>query len=674
MSKVLNNNPPPRGWIRYRLLAIALVPMLVILPILLAITIYRWNSRFDALAVSKVNDDLTIAHLYVDKMLNGTEERVSAVSQSARFRDLTLGRNVPATKIDAFLDETARVRGLDFLYLIDDVGRIIASSRVLATESPRWDWPIVKAALNGHPAARFDVFNQQELSSLSPQLADQARIDLIALQEDENTPARLETRGLILHSASTATLGDGRRGALVAGVLLNNNSSFVDAINQLIYNEGSLPSDSNGTATVFLSDIRISTNVSLYEGKRAIGTRVSKEVGEAVLKYGKTWREQAFVVNDWYISAYEPLLDSYDRRVGMLYVGFLQKPFTNAKRETLIAIVIAFGVAVAATVPLFLVWTGNIFRPLERMTRTICEVESGDLSARTGLPHMTDEIGQVASELDHLLNQVQERDAELRLWNTELNQRVEERARELQQANEQLETTTKKLIMSEKLAAIGEITAGIAHEINNPIAVIQGNIEVIQSIIGSEADNAKNEFRLIDQQLMRISEMVTKLLRFSKPQEYAGVFESYIVADVIDDTLPLVQHLLKNTMISIERDDRATRLIVMSRTELQQVLVNLIVNACHALPQGGKLVLRSFDSDMDQTPGVLVEVSDNGDGMAPEVAIRIFDPFFTTKRREGTGLGLSISQMLVTRHGGTISVISKPGEGATFTVWLPEAI
>ncbi|MDY7533266.1 cache domain-containing protein [Pseudomonas sp. Bout1] len=674
MSKVLNNNPPPKGWIRYRLLAIALVPMLVILPILLAINIYRWNSRFDGLAISKVNDDLTIAHLYVDKMLNGTEERISAVSKSARFRDLTSGRNVPATKIDEFLDETARVRGLDFLYLIDDVGRIIASSRVLATESPRWDWPIVKAALNGHPAARFDVFNQQELSSLSPQLADQAKIDLIALQEDENTPARLETRGLILHSASTATLGDGRRGALIAGVLLNNNSSFVDAINQLIYNEGSLPSDSNGTATVFLSDIRISTNVSLYEGKRAIGTRVSKEVGEAVLKYGKTWREQAFVVNDWYISAYEPLLDSYDRRVGMLYVGFLQKPFTNAKRETLIAIVIAFGVAVAATVPLFLVWTGNIFRPLERMTRTICEVESGDLSARTGLPHMTDEIGQVASELDHLLNQVQERDVELRLWNTELNQRVEERARELQQANEQLETTSKKLIMSEKLAAIGEITAGIAHEINNPIAVIQGNIEVIQSIIGSDADNAKNEFRLIDQQLMRISEMVTKLLRFSKPQEYAGVFERYIVADVIDDTLPLVHHLLKNTMISIERDDRATRLIVMSRTELQQVLVNLIVNACHALPQGGKLVLRSFDSDMDQTPGVLVEVSDNGDGMAPEVAIRIFDPFFTTKRREGTGLGLSISQMLVTRNGGTISVTSKPGEGTTFTVWLPEAI
>lgn len=674
MSRVLNNNPPSRGWIRYRLLAIALVPMLVILPILLAITIYRWNSRFDALAVSKVNDDLTIAHLYIDKMLNGTEERLSAVSQSARFRDLTSDRNVPATKIDAFLDETARVRGLDFLYLIDDEGRVIASSRVLATDSPRWDWPIIKAALNGHQAARFDVFNQQELSSLSPQLADQARIDLIALPEDDNPPVRQETHSLILHSASAATLGDGRRGALIAGVLLDNNSSFVDTINQLIYNEGSLPSDSNGTATVFLSDIRISTNVSLYEGKRAIGTHVSKEVSEAVLQYGKTWREQAFVVNDWYISAYEPLLDSYDRRVGMLYVGFLQKPFTNAKRETLIAIIIAFGVAVAATVPLFLVWTGNIFRPLERMTRTICEVESGNLSARTGLPHMTDEIGQVASELDHLLNQVQERDAELRLWNTELNQRVEERARELQQANEQLETTTKKLIMSEKLAAIGEITAGIAHEINNPIAVIQGNIEVIQSIIGSEADNAKNEFRLIDQQLTRISEMVTKLLRFSKPQEYAGAFERYIVADVIDDTLPLVQHLLKNTMISIERDDHATRLIVMSRTELQQVLVNLIVNACHAMPQGGKIALRSFDSDMDQTPGVLVEVSDNGSGMAPEVATRIFDPFFTTKRREGTGLGLSISQMLVTRHGGTISVTSKPGEGATFTVWLPEAI
>ncbi len=659
--------------VRYRLLAIALVPMLVILPILLGITIYRWNERFDALAISKVNDDLTIAHFYIDRMLAVTEERLAAVSQSARFRDLTAGGRVASSDLDAFLNKTADDRGLDFLYVIDDSGKVVASSNPLASASPRWDWPVVKAALDGKSSAGFDVLDQNELSALSPELAERARIALVSSTADPNSGAQQESRGLVLHSATVATWGNGERGALVAGVLLNKNTSFIDTINRLIYNEASLPADSRGTATVFLSDVRISTNVDLFEGRRAIGTRVSPEVGEAVLKYGKTWREQAFVVNDWYISAYQPLLDTYNRRVGMLYVGFLQKPFTDAKRETLIAIVIAFGVAVAATVPLFLVWASNIFRPLERMTRTISAVETGDLAARTGLPKMRDEIGQVASELDRLLDQVQERDAELRLWNTELNQRVEERARALQTANEQLETTTKQLIMSEKLAAIGEITAGVAHEINNPIAVIQGNLEVIQSIVGDEAEKARSEFKLIDQQLMRISEMVTNLLKFSKPQEYAGVLERYDPADVIGDTLPLVRHLLKKTTITIERENDASRLIAMPRTELQQVLINLIVNAFHAMPQGGKLTLRTFDSEVDRTPGITIEVADTGNGMEPDVVRRIFDAFFTTKRREGTGLGLSICQMLVTRQGGTIAVASKPGEGTTFTVWLPEA-
>ena len=664
---------PRRGSIRYRLLAIALVPMLAILPILLGITVYRWNNRFDALAVSKVSDDLTIAHLYVDRMLEGTEERLTSISQSARFRDLTNLGGSGTVDLDHYLKAAADDRKLDFLYLIDTAGNVVASSRPVEARSPRFDWPVIKSAFDGQPLARFDVLDQQELSALSPELAERARIDVVTPDGNKSFAREQETRGLVLHSAGAATLGNGQKGALVAGVLLNNNASFVDSINGLIYNEGSLPADSRGTATVFLSDIRISTNVALFEGQRAIGTRVSPEVGEAVLKYGKTWREQAFVVNDWYISAYQPLLDSYNRRVGMLYVGFLQKPFTEAKRNTLVAIIVAFGIAVAATVPLFLVWASNIFRPLERMTDTIGKVESGNLAARTGLPEMKDEIGAVASELDHLLDQVQERDAELRLWNSDLNRRVEERARELQTANEQLETTTKQLIMSEKLAAIGEITAGVAHEINNPIAVIQGNLEVIHSMIGPEADSAKGEFRLIDQQLGRISEMVTNLLKFSQPQEYAGALERYSVADVVDDTLPLVQHLLKKTTIAVARKDKALRLVAMPRTELQQVLINLIVNAIHAMPQGGTLDLRTFDSDLNETPGVAIEISDTGSGMGPEVIAKVFDAFFTTKRREGTGLGLSISQMLVTRQGGTISVSSEEGKGTIFTVWLPEA-
>jgi signal transduction histidine kinase len=307
------------------------------------------------------------------------------------------------------------------------------------------------------------------------------------------------------------------------------------------------------------------------------------------------------------------------------------------------------------------------------MTGTIARVESGDLGARTALAGADDEIGRVALHLDGLLDQLQERDRELRNWNEELNQRVEERTHALQEANRRLEATTKQLIMSEKLAAIGEITAGVAHEINNPVAVMQGNIEVIRSLMADKADLAKTEFKLVDEQIHRINQIVTKLLQFAKPEEYAGFVERHAPADVMSDCLPLVQHLLNKTQIKVTREDCATRLVLMNRTELQQVLVNLIVNAIHAMPEGGNLTLRSRDADNEGKPGIVIDVGDTGIGMAPDVLERVFDPFFTTKRREGTGLGLSISQTLITRQGGKIIADSTVGKGTTFTIWLPEA-
>jgi signal transduction histidine kinase len=392
-----------------------------------------------------------------------------------------------------------------------------------------------------------------------------------------------------------------------------------------------------------------------------------------VLGEGRTWLDSAFVVNDWYISAYEPLVDSYGKRVGMLYVGFLEKPFSDAKYQTLMIIVAAFIAITAATVPIFLRWASSIFMPLERVTATITEVERGNLSARTSMPVSGDEIGRVAVHLDSLLDQIQERDRQLREWNEELNVRVRERTRELEHANLKLEATTKQLIMSEKLAAIGEITAGVAHEINNPIAVMQGNLDVIRSVFGADADKAKVEFRLLDEQIHRINQIVTKLLQFARPEEYAGYVERHVPASVISDCLPLVQHLLNKTEIAVVRDDRANRLVLMNRNELQQVLVNLIVNAIHAMADGGTLTLRSFDAERDGQQGVAIEITDTGIGMSAEVVEKIFDPFYTTKRRQGTGLGLSISQTLIKRQGGQIAAESRVGSGSTLTVWLPEA-
>ncbi|WP_367714834.1 cache domain-containing protein [Nitratireductor sp. GISD-1A_MAKvit] len=655
--------------VRFRLLVIALLPTLVILPLLLGVAVYRWNTKFDAALISKVNGDLTIAHQYFARLLENTGERIAALGASARFRD-TL--NADGTGLADLLESHRRALELDFLFLVPRDGAILASAPNL-TGRPRRDWPIIQKAMSGAPATGIDIFSASELAAFAPAMAERARVELVPTANAVPTDRADETRGMIVHSATPVTLADGRPAALVGGNLLNRNLVFIDTINDLVYREASLPEGSQGTATLFLDDVRISTNVRLFEGRRALGTRVSSIVRSAVLGQGRVWLDSAFVVNDWYISAYEPITDTYGERVGMLYVGFLEAPFTEAKYTTLVTIAGAFLAITALSVPLFLRWARSIFKPLERMAGTISEVEGGDLGARTGIRGVDDEIGRVAQHLDLLLEQLQERDRQLRAWNEELNARVEERTRELRLANRQLEATTRQLIVSEKLAAIGEITAGVAHEINNPIAVMQGNLEVVRQVMGERAEEARTEFRLLDEQIHRISQIVTKLLQFARPEEYAGFLARHAPGDVISDTLPLVQHLLNKSEISVEREDGASRLVLMNRTELQQVLVNLIVNAIHAMSDGGTLSLRSHDRDLDGQAGVVIEVADTGVGMTPEMLARVFDPFFTTKRQEGTGLGLSISQTLVSRQGGKITAESEAGKGTRFTIWLPEA-
>lgn len=663
----------PRNSVRYRLLAIALLPMLVILPLFLGVAIYRWTTRFDAMLLSKADGDLTIARQYFRQRLENGEASLVSLGASARFRDMLANASRPGGDLDALLATELGRQRLDFLYLVGADGRVLAASG-RGTRGPlRSDWPAQRAALGGRARTDIDLFSAAELTAISPDLAARARIDILSTARAKPTDHRVETRGLVIQSAAPVVMPDGRRAALVGILLLNRNLPFVDTINSLVYHDASLPEGSRGTTTLFLGDVRVSTSVRLDGGMRALGTRASAEVSDEVLEHGRNWLQSAFVVDDWYVSAYEPIEDSGGRRVGMLYVGFLEKPFTAMRREILIFISFAFLLVAGLTVPLFLRWARDIFMPLERMTATIEQVEEGNLAARTGQRDGTDEIGKVALHLDTLLDDVQQRDRALREWNDELNRRVHERTENLLLANKRLEETTRQLVMSEKLAAIGEITAGVAHEINNPLAVMQGNLEIIRGEIGAAAEPVAFEFRLLDEQIDRISRIVTKLLQFAKPSEYAGDGEPLDPADVVSDTLPLVEHILRQTTISVERVDTATRQLGINKTELQQILVNLIVNAIHAMPEGGRLLIATHDSDSEGgEPGVAIEVADTGTGMTPEIAARIFDPFFTTRERDGNGLGLSICQMIVSRERGSLSVSSTPGEGTRFRLWLPE--
>lgn len=638
--------------VRLKLLVLALAPLGVLLPLLMSLAMARWGADYDKLLIANVDSDLRIAEQYLGHILTATGAEVEAVAQSQGFQSVVQGSQ--GQRAD-FLEQTRHAQGLDFLYYLP----------VSATDEAR-KWPVIQAALDGRRASHIDIFSNDALARFQG-LAQRARIELIDTEAAVPTFRTAEDRGMVVHTAAPVNL-PGHQGVLVGGILLNRNLDFIDTINALVYLNAATGGDRQGTATLFLEDVRVSTNVRLFEDVRALGTRVSAEVRKAVLTDGDTWLNRAFVVNDWYISGYLPLTDSFGERVGMLYVGFLETPYTQAKRAAFLSMLAAMAAVLILSIPLFLRMARGIFSPLEQMTDTMKRVERGDLAARNGDVGSTDEIGQVATHLDTLLDQVQERDQALRNWADELNERVDRRTAELRDANRKLEETYQQLVMSEKLASIGEITAGVAHEINNPVAVIQGNVDVIRQTLGESASEVETEIDLIDRQVQRIDAIVGKLLQFARPTDYLVSDGGVSLEQLVEDCRGLIAHVRPQDGIRIVTHFDPAPNVAINAGEMQQVAINLMINAVQAMEGKGQLDLTVRPSGED---GVELVVADDGPGIDMDHINRVFDPFHTTKLGEGTGLGLSISQTLIRQAGGAISARNRPTGGAAFTVWLP---
>lgn len=657
--------------IRVRLLLLALVPLGVVLPVLVLVLASWGGEYFERLLVTKVRSDLAVAHGYYERVAEGVGRSVDALAGSERLARAMGKASESAAR--AWLQGARQELKLDFLHLLDARGRVVVSGDQLPPGYSFAQWPVVASALEQRQArTETDMFSDQLLRAISPALAEQANTPLVPTRNAVPDDRQAETRGLVLHAASPVVNAKGELVAVLAGgVLLNRNLAFIDRLNEVVYPEGALPLGSVGTATLFLGDVRVATNVRLFEGERAIGTRVSAAVRETVLGKGNTWLDRAFVVQDWYVSAYEPLVDGRGDRIGMLYVGFLESPFIKVERTALQLILALFAVAMVLAALFAVLWSRRIFKPLEQMHATMTAVEQGDGAARVGTVHSRDEIGELAAHFDRLLARLDEQAASLKRWGESLDAQVAHRTADLERAMADLKAAQSQLVMNEKLAAIGQLTAGVAHEINNPVAVIQGNLEVAREILGEASRPVEPEMRLIQEQVHRIRLIVAKLLQFARPQEYGGYLELVAIPKLFQDSLVLVGHLLKKGNIAIEQHQDSTRQVLCNPNELQQVLINLLVNAIQAMPDGGVLVLAAEDWDEADMPvGIRLSVSDSGPGITEADAQRLFSPFFTAKKPGGTGLGLWVSKTLVERYGGRISLEPRSSHGSRFVVWL----
>src|SRR5437868_5181580 len=354
-------------------------------------------------------------------------------------------------------------------------------------------------------------------------------------------------------------------------------------------------------------------------------------------------------------------------------LGVLDTNLSLAKADVQLAessrIMIAYtacGLVLIAVVSWFFVWR-VVGRPVQALERGTERLKAGDLGYQITV-ESEDEIGDLARSFNDMSSQLKSEHTENGAWTHTLEQRVEQKTRELRRAHEHA-------LHTEKMASIGKMAAVLAHEINNPLSGILTYAKLLRKYL-DHADNGRDRRQeicdsldLIASESCRCGDLVKNLLTFSRTTPMN--LQPTNLNQVIERSLRLVQHQFDLAGVHVQLQlDPDLPLVVCDGAQIEQVLIALVMNAMDAMPQGGNLWLTSRYAGEENS--VRLVVRDDGAGIPAEILPRIFEPFLTTKETgRGVGLGLAISQSILERHSGTIAVQSEVGKGTTFIVTLP---
>ena len=309
-------------------------------------------------AQQRVKDDLNTARWVYDSKIIDIDRTIHWTSIRHVLKRGAKERNVYSVQEE--LTRLMAEERLDFLTLVDRKGMVICRfHNPKASGDSLLDDPFIRKALEKRGISGTQILSGKELLKEGEDLAEKAFLRLIPTPKAKPAEKEVENAGMVLKSAHPIIDFNGELlGVLTGGVLLNRNYEIVDRIKNIVFKDAKYKGKEIGTATIFLGDLRISTNVMDKDGNRAIGTRVSAEVHDQVLGKGLPWIQRAFVVDDWYITAYEPIQDIQNRIVGILYVGLLESKYAVMK-ERLILLFFFFsmsGMLVALTVSFVLSW------------------------------------------------------------------------------------------------------------------------------------------------------------------------------------------------------------------------------------------------------------------------------------------------------------------------------
>jgi signal transduction histidine kinase len=348
--------------------------------------------------------------------------------------------------------------------------------------------------------------------------------------------------------------------------------------------------------------------------------------------------------------------------VGVLGVALRSDYVVNTEVASRQQFAIVFTFATLGVIGLGYFLARNMANPILKLRGVARAVAGGDLQQKTDV-RRNDEIGELAQAFDVMTDNLRARtdQANRLFWETQ------QRNQELADINTRLQNTQEQLVQSEKLASVGQLTAGIVHDVKNPLAVIKGLAEILQE--ENLDDFAREQLTLIRDNASRANNIVSDLLTFAR--QSTPEMSARDLRETVQAALRLTEYLVRRAHVNASLELPAEPVFVeYDAQQIEQVLINLIQNAVQAMPSGGNLLLSLAGVDGH----ALLRIRDSGVGIAPENLRRIFDPFFTTKAEsDGTGLGLSVSYGILTRHHGDIRVESVVGQGTTFTIILPAA-
>lgn len=641
--------PSPRNGgypipIATKLIVSFLVIILVGAAIFIIVGVYLIGDRIITEAQEKVRTDLNAAREIYLSELRHVNDVVRLTARRPLLPDVLSQGSTEQAVTD--LTSTRITEGLDVLTLTDAAGRV-----VLRTTEPEnigddrsQDEVVSEVLKTREPVAVTTILSADDLRAESTELAAKAYLKFIDTPMARPRSETDQTSGMMLKVA--APVFDAEQnliGVLYGGVLLNRNYDIVDKIKQTVFQGAVYKGKDIGTATIFQDDVRISTNVLNNDGTRAIATRLAADVYEQVIVKGETWVGRAFVVNHWYITSYEPILDISGNVIGILYVGILEQKYLDIKNQTTLTFLglTLIGVFVTGTLSYFI--SRSISVPVKKLVSASKELTKGNLDTKVERTS-NDELGELAEAYNAMAAALKERDEKLR------------------------EFTRKKIMESEKLALIGQLAAGVAHELNNPL---QGIVAYSHLLLEEMPDEEPRRVPIqkIVNQANRCREIIRGLLDFSRQRKPDKTVCS--VNAILNDCVALVENqALFHDIQIVEEFEQSVPMVVIDPSQIERVFMNMIINAAQAMEKGGQLSLKTRYEANSKT--VEIEFTDTGHGINPENIEKVFDPFFTTKDvGHGVGLGLAISYGIVKEHKGTILVESELGKGTTFIVRLP---